>query len=57
MARHRLTDDQWELIAGILPLPARTGRRRVDRRMVVDVILWIMRIGASWRDLPEEFGK
>lgn len=30
MARHRLTDDQWELIAGIFPPPARTGRPRVD---------------------------
>ena len=57
MARHRLTDDQWELIAGIFPPPARTGRPRVDRRMVVDGILWIMRTGAPWRDLPEEFGK
>ncbi|MHC2066846.1 transposase [Bremerella sp. T1] len=56
MARHRLTDDQWELIAGFFPPPARTGRPRVDRRMVVDGILWVMRTGAPWRDLPEKFG-
>lgn len=58
MARHRLTDDQWELIRDIFPPPAPTGRPRVSRRMVVDGILWILRTGAPWRDLTEEeFGK
>ncbi|PQO37855.1 transposase [Bremerella cremea] len=57
MARHRLTDDQRELIAGIFPPSARTGRPRVDRRMVVDGILRIMRTAAPWCDLPKEFGK
>lgn len=58
MARHRLTDDQWELIGDIFPPPAPTGRPRVSRRMVVEGILWILRTGAPWRDLPEEdFGK
>jgi transposase len=57
MTRHRLTDDQWELIADVFPPPAKTGRPRRDRRMVVDAILWIVRTGAPWRDLPEdEFG-
>jgi transposase len=54
--RHRLTDRQWELICDIFPPPARTGRPRRDRRQVVDGILWILRTGAPWRDLPEEFG-
>lgn len=57
MARHRLTDDQWDLICDVFPPPASTGRPRIDRRMVVDGILWILRTGAPWRDLPEEFGK
>jgi transposase len=57
MARHRLTDDQWDLISDIFPPPAGTGRPPVDRRMVMDGILWILRTGAPWRDLPEEFGK
>lgn len=54
MSRHRLTDDQWELIADLFPLPAKTGRPPTDRRQVVDAILWIMRTGAPWRDLPED---
>jgi len=57
MARNRLTDEQWELIEDVFPPPAATGRPPVDRRDVVDGILWIKRTGAPWRDLPEEFGK
>jgi transposase len=56
MVRHRLTEEQWLLIADIFPQPAKTGRPPSDRRMVVDAILWILRAGAPWRDLPEEFG-
>jgi transposase len=56
MTRHRLTDKQWDAIADIFPPPATTGRPPADRRMIVDGILWIMRTGAPWRDLPEEYG-
>ena len=56
MVRHRLTDDQWECIADIFPAPAQTGRPPRDRRMVIDGILWILRTGSPWRDLPKEFG-
>ncbi len=54
MVRHRLADEQWELIADLFPPPARTGRPPTDRRRVMDGILWILRSGAPWRDLPEE---
>jgi transposase len=54
MIRHRLTDEQWELIADLFPPPAKTGRPPTDRRQVVDGILWIMQSGAPWRDLPED---
>lgn len=57
MARHRLTDKQWNLIKDVFPPAAPTGRPPVDRRNVVDGIFWILRTGAPWRDLPEEFGK
>lgn len=57
MARNRLTDEQWDLIEDMFPAPAATGRPPVDRRNVVDGILWIKRTGSPWRDLPEEFGK
>lgn len=56
MARHRLTDAQWGLIADIFPKPAATGRPPVDPRDMIDGILWRLRTGSPWRDLPEEFG-
>ena len=56
MARHRLTDEQWDAIADVFPPPAATGRPPCDRRNVVDGIFWIMRTGSPWRDMPEEIG-
>jgi transposase len=56
MTRHGLTDEQWELIADLFPAPSNTGRPPTDRRLAIDAILWILRSGAPWRDLPEEFG-
>lgn len=56
MVRHRLTDDQWECMKDLFPEPAKTGRPPRNRREIVDAILWILRSGAPWRDLPEEFG-
>ena len=60
MARRRLSHAHCKRIEGLLP-PARSGRGRrgrppVDRRKVLDGILWILRTGAPWRDLPDEFG-
>ncbi len=56
MARLLLNDDEWNLIADVFPEPAATGRPPSDRRMIVNGILWILRTGSPWRDLPEEFG-
>ena len=55
--RHELTDVQWERLAPLLP-PQRpeTGRPAKDHRSVVNAILWRLRTGAPWRDLPERFG-
>ncbi len=56
MPRLMLTDDEWELIKDVFPEPKATGRPPVDRRKVVNGIVWILRTGSPWRDLPEEFG-
>ncbi len=56
MIRHKLTDEQWEWIADLFPPAKPLGRPRRDRRQIVDGILWIMRTGSPWRDLPAEFG-
>ena len=56
MARHALTDEQWELIADLFPPRRSTGRKPRDRRQIMDAILWVLRTGAPWRDLPASFG-
>jgi transposase len=56
LRRHALTDDQWRQIAPLLPPRAGPGRPPKDHRLVIDGILWILRTGAPWRDLPVRFG-
>jgi transposase len=56
LARHRLTDQQWGVIEDVFPKPAATGRPPVKPRDMMDAILWRLRTGSPWRDLPEEFG-
>jgi transposase len=51
-----LRDDQWALIAPLLPPPKQRGRPRADDRRTVNGILWVLRPGARWRGLPREFG-
>lgn len=55
--RHELTEAQWGRLAPLLP-PERpaTGRPNRDHRTVVNAILWRLRTGAPWRDLPERYG-
>lgn len=56
MPRHGMTDAEWELIADLFPEPAATGRPPREPRELLDAIFWIVRTGAPWRDVPEEFG-
>jgi transposase len=53
-----LTDAQWARLAPLLPpQKPRTGRPAREHRMVVEGILWALRTGAPWRDLPERYGR
>ena len=58
ISRYELSDVQWERIALLLPGkvsdPGRTG---VDNRLFLNGVLWVLRSGAHWRDLPERYGK
>jgi transposase len=52
-----LKDEQWERIAPLLPGKAGDpGRSGSDNRLFVEAVLWMVRTGAPWRDLPEMFG-
>ena len=50
-----LSDEQWQLIRRYLPKPSRRGRPRIDRRWVLDAILYFVRPGCQWRMLPADF--
>ena len=56
--RFRLTDAQWAEIEPLLPRMPRSqrgGRPWASQRAVVDGILWVLKTGARWRDLPAEY--
>jgi len=53
-----LTEAQWQKIAPLLPKPLKHrkgGRPWTDNRRVLEGILWILRTGARWQDLPEKY--
>nr|WP_142147773.1 IS5 family transposase [Streptomyces sp. SLBN-31] len=55
MRRHELTDQEWKLLAPLIPRAA-TGRPRVPDRQVINGMVYKIRTGISWRDLPERYG-
>lgn len=58
MARKILRDDQWARIKDLLPgKPGDKGVTAADNRLFVEAVLWLLRTGAPWRDLPPEFGR
>ena len=54
-----LTDAQWQRIADLVPAskaqPGCSGRPARDARSVLNGILWILRTGAPWKDLPPQY--
>ncbi len=57
MGRGDLTDQQWQQLQPLLPLQKPpTGRPAKDHRSIINGILWVLRTGAPWRDLPERYG-
>jgi len=58
LTRRVLSDAQWEIIEpfclGKKSDPGQTGR---DPRLFMEAVLWVVRTGAQWRELPREFGK
>ncbi len=50
-----LTDEQWALLAPLLPLAKPGGRpRSVDLREVANAMLYLLRTGCPWRSLPHD---
>lgn len=56
--RYELSQAQWERIADLLPGKASDpGRTASDNRLFVNGVLWVLRSGAHWCDLPERYGR
>jgi transposase len=55
-AAKRLSDKQWNIIAPHLPPPKTLGRPRAADRQTLDAILFVLRTGCRWCDLPRELG-
>ena len=53
-----LNDLQWNLIKDLFPSPPKSlkeGPTPVEARDCLEGILWILKSGARWQDLPSEY--
>lgn len=58
MHRHEITDRQWALVAPLLSGKITDcGVTAGDNRLFFNAVVWLLRTGAAWADLPERFGK
>jgi len=52
-----LTDEQWQIIRPLLPRRSKRGRPPIDRRVILNAIMYVNRTGCQWRALPSDFPK
>ena len=55
-----LSEAEWRVLKDLLPIEPSMrgrGRRPTENRSVLNGILWRLRCGAPWRDVPEKYGK
>ncbi|MFB9991929.1 IS5 family transposase [Deinococcus oregonensis] len=57
MWRNEISNEQWERLEPLLPPLVGLGRPYLEHRPIISGILWVLRTGAPWRDVPERFGK
>ena len=55
MQKAFLSDEQWAKLEPLLPQMRSRGRPWADSRRVLEGILWVLKTGARWRDLPKEY--
>jgi transposase len=52
--RFDLTDEEWALLEPLLPMRRKSAR--VDDRLILNAVFYVLRTGMPWRDLPERYG-
>ena len=58
MRRHEISDTQWAAVKDLLPGKATDcGVTAKDNRLFLNAVVWLMRTGVPWADLPARFGK
>jgi transposase len=60
LSRGDLSEAEWRVLKELLPIEPSMrgrGRRPTENRAVLNGILWRLRCGAPWRDVPEKYGK
>ena len=58
MRRHEITDRQWTAISPLLSgKRTDSGVTAQDNRLFFNAVVWLLRTGCPWADLPERFGK
>jgi len=61
MAKPLLDDELWQVIEPLLPPPParrrrHPGRKRIEDRQALTGILFVLKTGIAWEDLPQELG-
>jgi transposase len=55
--RYEISDINWIRIAPLMKgKPGDVGRSSADKRLFINAVIWIVRSGAAWRDLPAHYG-
>ncbi len=56
MARTDLSEKQWRALETHLPANPKCGHVYVEHRRVINGVVWRLKTGAPWRDVPERYG-
>lgn len=51
-----LTDVQWRVLKPLMPPRKHTGQKRADDRQTLNGILYVLRTGSRWSDVPSQYG-
>ena len=56
MRTTELPNEQWERLEPLLPPRKKRGRPRADDRRTLNGVLYVLRTGCRWEDVPREYG-